>query len=81
MNKRDREKLNQCSHSKCPDFELRCIAPLGNECKRLGGNQIPRMRLVHPKDEVDKLRHRSDQVSTFKPYFMDPGGSDHEYVL
>ena len=78
MNRKDREKLNQCLVSSCQYFETHCIIHHGNQCKRLGGDKIPRMRqygLDKPKDQVIR---KGLPVSSFKPYFMSPTGSESE---
>ncbi|WP_040411337.1 hypothetical protein [Desulfosporosinus sp. OT] len=75
----DREKRNQCWSSGCECFEMRCKAYHGKECKRLGGDRIPRMRLIKPEMWVDKRPSKITPPSTrFKPYFMSPNTMDRD---
>jgi hypothetical protein len=75
--KLDREKRLQCWRSDCEYFETRCRSYHGNECQRIDGNKIPRMRLITP-EERDKLQRKNVIVPaiTFKPYFMNPSIGD-----
>lgn len=78
MTRKDREKLNQCFESRCRYYDIDCLIHHGAQCKRLGGDKIPRMR----HHGLDKPRGRairnSAPVSSFKPYFMSPCGSESE---
>lgn len=77
MAKLDCEKLNQCGLSNCPYFEMHCKVYHGNECKQLGGNKIPRMRLIDRSKQEDKHQlKRVLLVTKFKPYFIIPNTRD-----
>ena len=81
MAKRDREKLNQCGLSNCSYFKMLCKVYHGNECKRLGGDKIPRMRLIDRNKQEDKHHlKRILLVTTFKPYFMSPTAGDGDQL-
>jgi hypothetical protein len=75
--KQDREKRLQCWRSACEYFEMRCIVYHGNECQRIEGNKIPRMRRITP-EERDRRQRKSVIVPaiTFKPYFINPSIGD-----
>lgn len=75
MTRKDREKLNQCNQSGCQYFE-HCLIYHGNQCKRLDGDKIPRMR--HPGE----VRASSVQQlsSSFKPYFMASSEGESEAI-
>lgn len=78
MTRKDREKLNQCWQSGCQYFETHCLIHHGNQCKRLDGYKIPRMRHFGlDKPEGQTIRNRLP-VTTFKPYFVESNGTEAE---
>lgn len=63
----ERQRKRECSQSGCR-YTSRCKIYLGNDCKELFGNKIPRMKLFNNTRSVAEQQYSHG----FKPYFAQP---------